>query len=716
MVPTSKPKTLSEVTQVYISKQSPLLTPGALIANLAGVQSNNEGPISTTADILHVRGFDQTQIAMVYEGMPLADPFTYGAYTASMVDDENLASVKLQQGSADLTAPTYNAVGGQMTLSLRQPAAKPTFYVEGSGGTKSTNKEFVRADTGEIGHSGIDGFVSGSYSSGNLWRGPGSLDRWHIDAAARKNWTDQDLSEMIFGLTRANQTEWLYPTLAQWRAKGTGFYTDPTYKPGDVNFYKINTKATNATLGAIKNHFALSNGFSLDLEPYGVETYGPNNYGASIPIAGGYLGTERYASLDGYPATPGTITAISIHPWWQLSSGVNMVGSWARGPNVLSLSYWYSYVVHTEIQYHYPLDAFGQYTRNNPYLTVFGGMPVTQYDINGVQQLNALGLDDRLSLLGDRLTIDAGLRANMLGRQITENLPGSMPYKSVKNIFEPVPQILISYRITPSDQIYVNGTTGYRTPAAFQAQVPIYSFTTGLPTSVPLHSYVPEYMIGEEAGFRHEGPLNLNLAAFHYNLVHYQINSVSYLPGTSILVSQPIDAGGEEAEGAQAELATRPWHHFSAYVSGQFLHTTIGNNIAFGGDTLPTRGKTEVASPKLIASTSLTYDDTVNFGTLSVRYSDAQYSTLMNDQGMPAFFGVDASIGRTLPTVGRAHPKLMLSLLNIGDIHSLTSVNGFTVASRPTKGLFGNTVAGSQPNYVIGTGFAAIATLSATIE
>ncbi|NVN01575.1 MULTISPECIES: TonB-dependent receptor [Asaia] len=709
-------KSVSMVTQDYIAKQSPLVNPGVLVSSLPGVQGTNEGPLSTTSETVHIRGLDQTQIGMVYEGMPLADPFTYSAYTSAMVDNEDLANVAVSQGSSDLTAPTYNADGAQMTMSLRHPGAHFAAYAEGSGGTHSSNKEFVRIDTGEIGHSGVTSFVSGSYSSGNLWRGPGSLYRWHLDAAVEKHWTPKSSSELIFGYNYANQTEWLYPNLAQWRQYGTSYNTHGQYTPGDTLYYKLNTKATNAVVGTLKNHFDLGDGFALDAQPYAVETYGPNNYGANIPITNGYRGTEQYAVLDGYTPAKGSVTAISIHPWVQTSSGLNLIGSWHRGINTLKFSYWYSYAVHTEFQNHYAVNAQGQYTQNNGYLTV-GGKAITQYDINGFQQLNALGFEDQIKLFHDRLTIDAGLRANMISRSFTEDLPGAQPYKSVKNMFIPAPQVLISYQLTSDNQIYINGTTGYRAPSSFQAQVPVYTFTTPVPVTQPLANFTPEYMIGEEIGFRHYGPVMATISGFNYNLTHHQISSVSYIPGTSILTSQPIDAGGESAMGIQAELSTRPWHHLSAYASGQYMHTKIGNNIAYMGDVLPTKGKQEVASPKFLGALGLTYDDGTTFGNFNLRYSDSQYSTLMNDQSIPAYFTADASIGRWLPRFGRVRPKAMVSLMNIGDVHYLSSITGFTpTAAASIKGMGGKTLVGSQPAYAVGTGFAAIATVSASFE
>ncbi|GBQ11921.1 TonB-dependent receptor [Swaminathania salitolerans LMG 21291] len=714
MVVHTVPKTVSTLTSDFISKQSPMSTPAGLIANLPGVVASSQGPLTTSFESFHIRGLDRTEIGVIYEGIPAANPFTYSVYTTSMVDPENMGAISVMQGSSDMNAPVYNAVGAQISMSLRRPATHPVLFGQASGGTRSVNKEFVRFDTGEIGHSKVYGFVSGSYSSGNLWRGPGSVSRWHMDAALTRQWGHKSESELVFGYTKADQTSWLYPTQAQWQQYGIGYTanTDPT-SPGYYQIYKSNT---GTVFGALKNHFAFAHGLSLDATAYSVRFNGPYSWGTPVPVSNGYLGTQRYDHLDGYPPSSRRIQAVVNNPWFTISSGLSLVGRWQKSFNTLSVSYWYSYANQAVERYYYPLSAQGQWTRSSGYLTVFGGRRLTEDAQNAMQQLNAIALNDRISLLGGKLTVDAGLKTAMVSRQYTMDLPGADPYKSVRNVFVPVPQILLSYRFADAHQIYVNGTTGYRMPNTLSSQVSTYSVFTGRPQSRPLDPYEPEYMIGEEIGYRYSGALIANLAYFHYNMTHHQITSTSYVPGTTNLISQAIDAGGQSADGVQLELGTRPWHGLSLHASGQFMKSRIGNNIAYQGDYLPTKGKQEPGAPRFLANFGLSYDDGANFGTFNFRYSDAQYATLMNDQGIPAYMTADLSLGRRLPKIGRVAPSLQLNLINVTDQHYLSSVYGYTAAARPQRGVFGSRLAGSQPTYEIGSGFAAIVGLSATYE
>ena len=713
LVRQTAPVSISEVSRAYISKQVPTISPTQLIASLPGVQAGNEGPINTETETMHIRGLDQSQIGFLFEGVPVSDAFSYAPWATSMVDNENLASVKVTQGSVDLTAPLYNADGAIVSMQEIRPTDKFGGYIDLSGGTHSLQKQFLRLNTGEIGHSDVRAFASFSHSAANVWRGPGNIERYHVDANVEKRWAPESSTDIVFGYTRSHQNIYRNPSLAQWKQYGTSFNYSGTYTAGDTSYYKINERFTNVIFGAMHNDFKLSDELTLHIEPYTTFQRGPNNYGSTIPIAGGYLGTQQYGTLDGYEGQSGKVTVESVHPWKQNTSGFTTNLDWKTRHNTLSLFYWYSYGNHTEYQHQYALSSSGDWSYNQKYLTV-NGVAITGYQENTVQQVNALGLDDKLTLFGDKLLIDAGFKASMASVSATQNLPGADPYKAGKNYFEPTPQLLTSYHITKNDQVYVNATTSYRLPSGWSPYVPQFSMTSATPSSTPSKNLGAEYFIGEEVGYRHSGPINVSASWFHYNLTNHQIGSSSYLPGTSVLISTQIAAGGEEAWGFQGEIGTRPWHHISAYASGQFLHTRIGNNVDAGTDYLPTKGKQEPGAPRWSGAIGLTYDDGIYFGNFNLRYQGPQYSTLMNDQKIPGYMTADLNLGRTLPSFNtRIHPKIMLNLVNMGGVNYLSSISGFGLTAVKQKGIFGNTVNASTPSYVVGSAFTAVVTLSA---
>ena len=722
MVRHTTPKTISSLSHEYIEMQSPTSTIESLIQNLPGVVSASEGPLTTSFSTIHIRGMAQAEIGVTLEGMPAANPFTYSTYTPSLVDSENMGQVNVMQGSVDINSPTYNATGAEISASIRRPSDRQNIHIAASGGSYGTNKDFIRYDTGEIGHSGVRAFVSGSYSRSDMWRGEGDVRRWHVDAALTKTWSPGNESEAIFGFTQAAQGEWLYPSLANWKTYGTNYGLNNQYYSGDTHYVGLNGKNTGAIYGTLKNHFSFGHGLSLDAQAYSVEFHGPYYYGESVPVSNGYAGAEKYAHLDnyqnlpGYSATNSKLTAVEMSNWYTISSGLTLVGHWKHKFNTLNFSYWYSYAQEAADQRFYAVNSQGQWNSHGAPLTANGGLPIDEDNENGLQQLNSFAVDDKMSFFHDRLTIDGGIRMAMASRQYTQDLPGvtGTAQKSIHNVFVPSPQVLISYRFNPHHQIYVNGTTGYHLPAGLSSQLASYSYSTGNATSLPMSDYKPEYMITEEIGYRYNGLLMANVAGFHYNVTNHQVSAESYEPGSTSTISQLINAGGLEAWGIQAEIATHPWHHLSFSASGQYMYTRNGNNIAYEGDYMATKGKQEVGAPKFSGSLGLTYNDGIWFGNFSLQYTDSQYSTLMDDQSIPSFVTANLAVGRNLPKIGRVAPKIKLNLINLGNEHYLSSMYGYTTNATTQYGLSkGTKFAGSQPTYVIASPFVIMATLSA---
>jgi len=178
-------------------------------------------------------------------------------------------------------------------------------------------------------------------------------------------------------------------------------------------------------------------------------------------------------------------------------------------------------------------------------------------------------------------------------------------------------------------------------------------------------------------------------------------------------VSEPLNVGGETARGVQAELALGNWHHFSPYLSGQYLHATIDNNYNAGIDYLPTAGKKAPSSPKFTGSIGLRYDDGTFFGNFSLRYVDTQYTTFMNDESLHSYVTSNMTLGYRMQKLGPAkHPTIQLNLMNLGDNNYLSGASSTSGNAKATKGVYGNTVAGSSPVYIVGGGFAALVSVS----
>jgi len=713
MPPQTVPRSQSAVTRDFIAKQSPTSNAQSLIADLPGVVTANADPLGITGNEITIRGLDETEIGFTFEGAPVADPVNYIPYPNIMVDTENLGSVTVSQGSPEIAAPLYNAVGGQVSLREIDPSLHPGGFAEVTGGSKSANKEFIRLETGEIGHTGVRGFVSFSSTTSNNWRGPGSLDRQHIDAQLMKDWGNGNDARIVFAYNHTQYTSFLNPTLAQWSEFGRSYNLDGAYKPGDANYYKLNDTINNAVVLIAPVNLALGSGVQFHTTPYFTDFYGPSTYGETISQNGSYFGTGPAGPLNQPFATNGTLTTQAVDPWIQKTGGVNSSIDWTWRNNTLRVGYWYAYTNHDERASFATVDYDGGVSNSRGRFAILtsDGLVLTPYNINFKQQVNTLYLADTLKLLDDRLTLVGGFKTAMVGRDASNLVPGAQYYND-RNYFEPLPQVSISYKLTPQDQLFIDGTTAFRAPASVEAYVQIFDPSSPYAVEQP-GALRPEYAIGEEIGYRHSGFWNFSAAFFNYNLTHHQVLSAGYVAGTNNLVTEPLDAGGETSRGVQAELGLGHWHHFSPYLSGQYLHATIDNNFNDGADYLPTAGKTEVESPHFTGAIGLSYDDGHLFGNFDLRYADSQYSTFMNDQSIPSYVVSDVTLGYRLPSIGPAHhPQIQLNLVNIGDNNYLSGVNSVAGSAQTTRGVYGTTLAGGAPTYVVGGGFGAFVSLS----
>lgn len=177
------PRSQSGVTRDYIAKQTPTTSIVNLMASLPGVVAAKTDPLGMSpGDTMTMRGLTQAQIGFLFEGAPEADPINYGVSTSTIVDSENLGSMTVSQGSPDLDAPLINAAGGQIAAFEINPSHKMGGFTDFMGGTHSANKQFIRFNTGDIGNSGIRGFMSFSHTASNNSRGPGNQHRYHVDS------------------------------------------------------------------------------------------------------------------------------------------------------------------------------------------------------------------------------------------------------------------------------------------------------------------------------------------------------------------------------------------------------------------------------------------------------------------------------------------------------------------------------------------------------
>ncbi|WP_342629955.1 TonB-dependent receptor [Nguyenibacter vanlangensis] len=713
------PKSRSEVTRDFIAKKPANTTVQAMLASMPGVSYARSDPYGQISRGIVVRGLNYTQVGYLVEGIPLTD----GVYLSpdaigGSPDMENVSSVALTQGSPDISSPAYYSVGAEIRTTLRDPARKFGGLLESSYGTWNMKKEFARIDTGEIGHTGIRAFMSYSWSYNRFWQTPGSLTRHHVDAKAIKEWGDGNSAGLTFlwghyiaGGINANGAA--TPTKAAFEKLGTSaLYYNADYTPGVGSYWQLSRLRNDVLAIVAPVRLNLGSGLKLSVTPYFISWDKWTNYGETISQDHSYYGTRLAGPLS-LPdvAANGRQTVEVVDPQHQRTLSLMTDLAWTHGHNTLRAGYWYAYLDMPERANYaatsaqgLPANAWGRYG-----VTTADGQVMSGWDIVFRQQTNALFLEDAYNALGGRLKMNAGFKAVMIQRWVSNLIPGAATYKNGANYVEPLPQLSASFDITPDDQIYVNGTTSFKAPDRSEAYIDIYDAASPIPIQGHPQNMKSEYAIGEELGYRHNGLVHLSAALFNYNMVNHDVLSTAFVGGS--LVTAPIILGGQTIRGAQLEVGLRPWHFFSPYASGSYVHATTDNDFRVGNDLLPTAGKTAVNTPSFTGAIGLAYDDGTYFGNFNLNYIGRRYSTFMNDESMPGYLTSDITLGYRMPTLHVAHtalyrPQIQLNLMNIGNNIYYAQAAGLTSNARTMKGLYGTTIAGKSPTYQIGGGFA----------
>ena len=722
ILPQTETRSLSTVSQAAIERAAPTLNAYQLVAALPGANVAMSDPYGLSQQLsLSVRGFSQDQIGYVLEGMPLGDMGYYNGYPSQFADSENLRSVSLAQGAADLDSPIVNAAGGLLTLSFRDPATRPGGQIAYSYGTYRAQRVFARADTGTLGASGIRAFVSYSHTVADNWRGPGRDWRDHIDFKAVREWGAGSRIALAGTYHDAYTSSYPEPTAGQWHADGIGGANNYAgdYATGGAEYWKLHAGTYHLIYLSAPSDLRLNSALSLHATPYFQFGFGNSPGGTTIATSGLYQGTEALSgTLDIPGAQGGTATVLGNYTGQQYRTGWRPSLEWRWRGHRLTLGTWGEYDNEHDAQSFGLIGADG--TPGNAWdnaanarILLPDGRALLASDTHTITRINMIFVGDSWSLPRYGLTLQAGFKQAWVTRDGTNALPGPQ-YRSSITDSAPLPRLGARWQITPQHQLFLSATTNFRTPAQ-STLFDVYDPSSGAVISAANTDLRREYAISEEFGYRYSGAWLIgSVALFNANLTNHQVGTIIDLNGA--LVGATVNAGGETSRGFDLELGTRPWHHLSPYLSAEYLHATMDNDFTTGGQVLPTAGQRAVASPSVQLAASLTYDDGRLFGSIGGKYVGRQYATFINDERLPGRATGDATLGYRLDPrrlAGRSlHPELKLNLLNFTDAHYRSGIASPTPNARDTLARDGSSVSGNAPTYYIGGGFAAMLTAS----
>ncbi|GEL01712.1 TonB-dependent receptor [Swaminathania salitolerans] len=743
MVNQDSPKSVSEITRDFIAKQNPALNPMQLIALLPGANVSDTDPLGMTGGNLSVRGLTESQMGFTLEGFPINDIGNFAVYPQEIVDAENLKTVRLAQGSADLDSPHISASGGVVDMYMIDPKFRPGGMVDMTYGSFNATRGFLRLDTGRIGATNLRAYFSYSQSRQDHWRGPGWDNKKHGEMKIVNDWGDGNrVSLAVVGNNIQNNA---YPnaSLASWKKWGTGFinpvggsglaagdppntvydahYYTPT-RPGSVNYYKTRPNPFTNIYASMPSTFKLNDHLTLTETPYFWYGYGNGGGAQYTDMSRFTYGTQTLSGTVNGQGGTGMRVLYNPSLTETYRPGATTKLTLTTGINRLMIGYWFEYAKQRQTApYSFvgpdgtPLSQWGD--ENN---VILSNGAKAQYRNTFTQtQVHTPFIGDSLSLLHDKLTIDAGLKYSIVKRNGTNYLPDVRNKYVSTNYNQALPTAAIRYKIDNRNQVFVSVATNFRMPQNYALyDAGSFNQKTGLYSTLANPDQKAEISISEEAGWRYQGDLiSSSLTYFHYNFTNRLYTQSVQDQASGAFYSTNINAGGMHSDGFDAEIGTRPIHNFRPYVSVEYLHAVTDSNLpagsGSGADYVRSAGKRAPQAPDWQVGFGLDYDDGTRFANFNLKYVARQYATFMNDQSIPGYVRMNVGVGYRFPKVGIfKRPILRLNLQNISNNQYLSWIQSPQTNANPTIGVFGNTIGGSTPTYKIASPFAAIATLT----
>ncbi|MEX0299253.1 MAG: TonB-dependent receptor [Kordiimonas sp.] len=185
--------------QVMLDQQPDASSVLSAVNNLPGIFIAEGGPFGSDdwSTTISIRGFNvglaEQQVGMTIDGLPNGNSNYGGGSKANRyLDSENLQQAAVSQGTADISSPSHEALGGTINFISNNPYEEQRFWAGLSIGNNNAQRYFFRYDTGEIAE-GTTAYFSYSHTTNDAWIGnAGGTTRDHAEfkiVSEQDEWT-----------------------------------------------------------------------------------------------------------------------------------------------------------------------------------------------------------------------------------------------------------------------------------------------------------------------------------------------------------------------------------------------------------------------------------------------------------------------------------------------------------------------------------------------
>lgn len=651
-------------------------SPLKAIEKLPGVNFQSADPFGAYewSTRIVVRGFNQNQLGFTLDDVPLGD-MSYGNHNGLHISrailSENIGAVELSQGAGSLAAASTSNLGGTLEFTSLDPATEFAARVDGSVGSDSAQRAFVRVDSGEFGDAGTRLFLSYADQGTDKWKGDGEQLQeamnfkvvqplgeatltgfYSYSDRAESDYQDMSL-EMIGRLGR----DWdnFDSDYASAIEVAKRYNDDNKNNHGDVDdAYLGGAGLRKDSLGYV----------SLDL-PLGSAIDWKTTFYKHTNEGQGLWGTPYVMTPKGAPLSIRT-TEYDI-----TRNGVVSDLTFDLGSHSLNAGIWVETNDFNQARRFYgepsslrPTRSFTEFQRN-PFFT--------QWEYAFSTDTMQLHIQDSWQV-SDAVRIQLGAKAMQVDVD-ANTVTGDKKTGSIETNENFLPQVGLVWSVSDQHELY--STLGKNARALIGSATGTSPFSASQAGFEAIRDNIqPETSTSLEFGWRFRGDAFEGVVTAYHVQFDDRLLAIQQGPAIVGAVNALANVGGVEATGLEAGLNwqindTWYWYNSASLNDSSYSddYFTAGNN------RVALAGKTVVDSPELMFNSELGLELDRAFAKLHLKHTGERYYTYTNDGSVDSYNVVNLSVGYRFPDLGALKElTLQLDIANITDEDYISTV------------------------------------------
>ncbi|WP_244192063.1 TonB-dependent receptor [Komagataeibacter sucrofermentans] len=626
------------VSKKIMEAAPPGTNPMAALNTMAGVnfQSADAQGVSTYSSQFFMHGFQQQEIGMTLDGMPLGE-MSYRNYNGLnpvlAVSSENVQGIDVSQSAGAESVAATNNLGGSLAYTSSDPKHKLGGSINQGFGSFDTFHTYARVDSGDLNKTGTRFYASYMRNDQQRWKGYGEQFYQQVNAklvqpigqsssvSAYFDWSDlheleyQDMSPDIIdhlgpnsddfynGRASGYLTAYNAALATQTKGKSGGYpagynkLSDPT----DASYYEGATNE-NDIIGYLKADLALTNSVRWTTTAYG------HGESQQTTFTTPYVGSPNGSPLSELVKQP-SIRRFGVISQVTYDVAHNHIGGgvWYENNDYQSPMYQYAEpnVVNGVIQGS-PLNPLGHF--KNPFAEIFN----QNYNTN---TFTAFVQDTYRPIRN--LALHFGFKSVLNTTRVGDGYLNQSYYGNIGNITSGesqtvakpfLPHIGVDWTFLKHHELFIDISENVHTYAqsGFKLSNSPFAVTQDAYNN-SRNSIRPETAWTYAIGYRyHDKLLNASVYAYRTNF-NNRLQQISSGPAVNP-VSSVSNVGGVTMNGVDAALTITPLRNLAITNSISYNHAVYDNNMTDSDGTHLTRGQQVVNYPRFMYKARLAYD------------------------------------------------------------------------------------------------------------